>query len=61
MCELGKIAPLDVIIGLQKHLAKPGFPNWVILKVELVEAMKGIRMRVHVQRVYGEIVRREIQ
>mmetsp|Transcript_13764 Transcript_13764/g.38842 ORF Transcript_13764/g.38842 Transcript_13764/m.38842 type:complete len:802 (-) Transcript_13764:162-2567(-) len=53
---------LDVVVRLQKDLPQSGFPRWIELLVELVKPVKGgvLRvMRVHVENVDVEVVRRK--
>jgi hypothetical protein len=46
--KLCQVAAFDIIVRLQKDLAKTGFADWTVLEVELVEAVERIRMCVHV-------------
>lgn len=46
--KLRQIAAFDIVVRLEKDLAKTRFSDWIVLEVELVEAVERIRMRVHV-------------
>mmetsp|Transcript_1918 Transcript_1918/g.6623 ORF Transcript_1918/g.6623 Transcript_1918/m.6623 type:complete len:203 (+) Transcript_1918:622-1230(+) len=58
--HLGNVAPGDEVVRLEEDLAQAALACGVVLEVELVEAVEGV-VGVHVQRVDGQIVRRQTQ
>ena len=59
--QLRQIAPLYIIVRLHEDLAQARLADGVVLEVELVEAVKRVRVRVHVERVDREVVRGQLQ
>lgn len=52
---------MDVVVRLEEDLSQSRLSQRIVLQVELVEAMEGILMCVHIKRVDREIVRSEMQ
>mmetsp|Transcript_24890 Transcript_24890/g.63392 ORF Transcript_24890/g.63392 Transcript_24890/m.63392 type:complete len:255 (+) Transcript_24890:1386-2150(+) len=59
LCELGEVTAFDHIVRLEKDLTQARLAERVVLEVELVEARKRVRVRVHPQGVDRQVVRRE--
>lgn len=54
--DLRKVAPRNDVVRLQEDLPQPRLAAGVVLQVEAVEAVERPRVRVHVQRVNGQVV-----
>ena len=50
--QLRKVSALNVIIGLEEDLPKSRLSDRVVLEVELIKSMEGVRVGVHIQGVY---------
>mmetsp|Transcript_22501 Transcript_22501/g.57910 ORF Transcript_22501/g.57910 Transcript_22501/m.57910 type:complete len:542 (-) Transcript_22501:719-2344(-) len=59
--QLGEVAPLQEVVGLEEDLPKRRVTKRVVLEVELVEAAEGGGVRVHAERVEVDVVRREAE
>lgn len=59
--DLGEITTFDVIVALEEDLPQSRLSERVVLEIEFVEAMERVLMGVHVERIDGEIVSREIE
>mmetsp|Transcript_20800 Transcript_20800/g.79762 ORF Transcript_20800/g.79762 Transcript_20800/m.79762 type:complete len:223 (-) Transcript_20800:907-1575(-) len=46
--ELGEVLAVDVVVRLEEDLSEPALAAGVVLEVELVEAVEGVVVRVHV-------------
>lgn len=42
--DLGQVPAFEVVIRLEENGSQPGFSNWIVFKIELVESMKGVGM-----------------
>ena len=61
MSQLSKIATLDQVVGLHEDLSQARLSDGIVLQIELVESMERVLMRVHVERVDGQVVGRQIK
>ncbi|GMR32782.1 hypothetical protein PMAYCL1PPCAC_02977 [Pristionchus mayeri] len=56
--DFGKVLSTDVVVRLNEDLTERRFAHGILLGVELVESMESVPVRVHVEHVHREIVRR---
>ena len=56
----GEELALDVVVGFEENVPQQTLPDGIVLGVELVEAVEGVAVRVHVQHVHVEVVGRQV-
>lgn len=59
--DLREVSAADEVVRLQEDFPQPGLARRVVLQVEPVETLERVRVRVHVQRVDGQVIRGEAQ
>jgi hypothetical protein len=61
MRQLGKVPAVDEVVRLQEDLAESALADRIVFEVELIEPVETVLMRMHVERVDGEVVRGQVQ
>jgi len=59
--QFSQVFALNVIVGLEKDFPQSALAYRIVLEVEFVESMKRVLVGMHVERIDGEVVGRQIQ